>query len=759
MSDEYSTVEPACGQVSDDPWASYLADAAHGPPDDEHCYPEPTAMLVASEGNNQEPVTAPILGAGPSRVPILGAPPAQVLILGAPSVSVPILGAEPLQKRANDEMGSAPDGAADERASVAEVSGLSVGTHDVPITVLRGDRPINRMTAPASGLGDALAHLQKTMQAPVPGSTESTMLLMARWAGGRPAEFGGIVVFVPEGNTTVPLPGAPVCALVGVEPGRGTWAILPFTKAQPFHVARRVKKAMQRHYGTDVEVSFSAPLAAMAGLQACSGHVLSPVQWLATLGSRSSAGSDWRVSEDQRRCGRDPLDLAARVGTAWKAGVAADKIKLSSDRSLARIVVEALGGLKNVAGVGEEVRRQREDGAWERVSKDTCNFAVMLLDGRKSPMSGGGEQSLTLNKHRIGEIAGMIPMVARKESFFPERATGVVFRDVYFGVDEDGGLVEKKLESSDRVLAEHVLPWPLLRDPERFLDESEFRDILQAAWADSGDDEALWQFLMEWLGLALLGLVSPYGKHVMLVGTCTYARRDVTHALEECFPREARCHLAPHEIGERFKPDRLRGKRFNLSSDMSARDLKNPWRLKAALMGNPFDVEAKSVDGYSLYNRAACLFSGDEGFTIEDAELRSMLWTILFEMEGGAAEPGRADRLAQEVRLLTSLAICAAKDVLARGSYVRPASMVQDMTEWMADSDPVLRWIRENLVEDPQGLMSSEEIAKEINDAANNQIVPPVTLVKVASRMKKAKLRKAARVNNKRVWMAARKQQ
>ena len=216
------------------------------------------------------------------------------------------------------------------------------------------------------------------------------------------------------------------------------------------------------------------------------------------------------------------------------------------------------------------------------------------------------------------------------------------------------------------------------------------------------------------------------------------------------FPAGARSHLAPHEIGQRFKADRLRRARINISSELPTAQLKSTWRLKAVLSGMPIDAEAKSEQGYSLYSRAAHLFSGDEGFVTEDSELRSMLWTIPFELHRAGPEPGRKERLATEARLLTSLAVQAARDALARGRYIRPRATSEEALDWLQDSDPALVWIRANLEKDPEGFMSSSEIAQAINDAADNKLDPPMTLHKVAGRMR-GRFRKT-RVDSRRGW-------
>lgn len=616
------------------------------------------------------------------------------------------------------------------------------------LTVLRGQEPPHAIEGDTQTLASLIEQYQAQECQGLAMPDQRSRLHSGEYVDGQQGLYAGIWFEAPDEPELVEAVGT--CSHLRFAVEDRWWGLVLFACAVLPLVAARLTTRLQARFKV-VSLSLE-PVALPTGRKAagwlqCGGDVpLDTEMCLAEL--RATDTPLWRLPAPITWQIHAALpDLRTSIAAAWHSQ---GKIDISSDVSLARIVIQGLGGANALAGSDDDLWCCSGAASWRLVSPLLLKFAVTALDGL-SVGSGSEERPFSLTARRVSDVATMVKVLSPALGL-GDGPGGIAFGSRLFYVAGDK-LAEKPLELGDRVPADHVLPWPFVEDAQDFQDRSEFVALLREGWASEDDADVLLDFLLAWLGLTLLGVAHRFGKHPVLVGSCASARRDLVTAIESCFPPRARCNLAPHEIGQRFKPDRLRDKLLNVTTDMATRDLKEASRLKAVLSGSGIDAEAKSKDGYSLYARAGHLFSGDELFQIADPGLRGMLWLLPFSLDEAPADPARAARLSAEAPLITSLAIGAARKVLARGAYVRPKSSVSEALDWLADSDPLLAWMRLNLEKSPDGRMASDEIMGRFN-TDHPQAPDAATRNNVAARLRKLKYRKAPRKNNLNRWKA-----
>jgi len=195
----------------------------------------------------------------------------------------------------------------------------------------------------------------------------------------------------------------------------------------------------------------------------------------------------------------------------------------------------------------------REDGIWRQVTAKEESLAVQGFAG--SPV--GNKGVLNVNERDVRGAIKLAHQRVHEPGFFESAPTGFAFANGFVEVTSDG-LKLRPHQLDDRV---------------RFKFDFDFRDhgagrfheFLGQLFINDMDAEERVTFLQQFFGACLLGVAPTlFGKVVILHADGDDGKSKLAEIIEDCFPPEAVCSIAPHRWRDDYHVADLAGKRLNL---------------------------------------------------------------------------------------------------------------------------------------------------------------------------------------------------
>jgi P4 family phage/plasmid primase-like protien len=351
------------------------------------------------------------------------------------------------------------------------------------------------------------------------------------------------------------------------------------------------------------------------------------------------------------------------------------------------------------------------DGAFSDLNEDELHARIIGWDRR--PI--GEREKLHVGSRTIKDVISCFKDSLRHPSnqFFELAPLGIAFRNLFVQL-VDGELVAVDHSPANRALrkidggADPNAACPAF---DRFLHE-----VLtpQGGIQDQEEKiEAFWQ----WLGIALLGLATKYGKALILYGPGGTGKSTLLEIISVLWPAALRANFSIHALEDKFDRARLAGKQINICGELPAATAKSVEMVKAIITGRD-DIEARHPyeRGFSFRPKAAHVFAANNLPAVGDPSLAFYDRFIVLRMENRFRGTDQENRDLAKAIIQTELgsigfkAMQAATRALAANRIVEPRSSTAAIEEWKGISDSVRAWFEECCEHSPvsEGVKGSE---------------------------------------------------
>lgn len=394
--------------------------------------------------------------------------------------------------------------------------------------------------------------------------------------------------------------------------------------------------------------------------------------------------------------GKPDLEYVFDDGSTLPAGIKIPRdgwLASNSGAYLAQVLLSDLGAPVACRDGGLVIYRE---GAFSSLAEDELHALILSWDGR----SMGDQKKLRIGSRTIKDVISCFKasLTHASTGFFGAAPLGVAFRNAFIQL-VDGELVRVEHSPANRALrridadAEPNATCPLF---ERFLHEvlkpqGDIQDLEERV-------EALWQ----WLGIALLGLATKFGKALLLYGPGGTGKSTLLEIISALWPADLRANFSIQALEDEYDRARLAGKQINICGELPAANAKHVDMVKAIITGRD-DIEARHPyeRGFSFRPTAAHVFAANSLPAVGDRSMAFFDRFIVLRMENRFRGTEQENRDLAKVIIETELgsiafkAMQAATRAITANRITEPRSSVTAIEEWKRVSDSVRAWFEE----------------------------------------------------------------
>lgn len=304
-----------------------------------------------------------------------------------------------------------------------------------------------------------------------------------------------------------------------------------------------------------------------------------------------------------------------------------------------------------------------------------------------------------------------------KPNVFAEAPAGLCFRDGFLAIEGDQ-LVHRGHDPIYFQRQGFDFDFDKSDTPPHF---PMFAKYLSDITPEGSDGEEVRSFLQRWVGLALLGLATQdgYRRALILYGPKGTGKSQLCEIISGLFPEGARCHVQPHDFGNKDLVPGLAGRRLNVVEELQGDHIPRQERLKSIIDGSPIQVKEAYIRQYTFQPQAAHLFAANKLPSIHGADPSVWDRFALLEFKQRFRHTGKQivrlahKILAKEKRALVKWAIDGAVLALQEKRLEIPACMQHNLDTWRSSADPVAEWASEyvSAISDPRSLPPARPIS------------------------------------------------
>lgn len=216
------------------------------------------------------------------------------------------------------------------------------------------------------------------------------------------------------------------------------------------------------------------------------------------------------------------------------------------------------------------------------------------------------------------------------------------------------------------------------------------------------NDESIRALLCEAVGYCFYRR-NELRKAFILTGEKQNGKSTYLSLITSLLGRENVTSLDLAELGQRFKPAELFGKLANVGDDIGDDFIANPAIFKKVVSGDPVNVERKGENPFDLKNYSKFLFSANNIPRIKDKSgaVISRLVIIPFNARFTKDDPDYDPYIKYKLRTesameyLINLGLEGLKRVLTNYAFTESESVVNAITEYEENNNPVLIFFKE----------------------------------------------------------------
>lgn len=241
---------------------------------------------------------------------------------------------------------------------------------------------------------------------------------------------------------------------------------------------------------------------------------------------------------------------------------------------------------------------------------------------------------------------------------------------------------------------------------DRFLDEVLEADALDFFWEVVG---------------YLLAAGNPFHKALLLYGSGRNGKGTVLRLIERVLGTRNIAHVTPHQLADnRFAASSLYGKLANLAGDLEARLIERTDTFKMLTGGDTIAAEYKFGAIFNFRCWATFVFSANEAPAVQDhSEGFYSRWLVVpfprtIPDESRLPEHQLDAELHRphELEGLFVKAVSALQQLMDRGRFDPPESVLAATGQFRRDTDPIAQFLEEETVLDPDEWIPRSDVAR-----------------------------------------------
>lgn len=301
--------------------------------------------------------------------------------------------------------------------------------------------------------------------------------------------------------------------------------------------------------------------------------------------------------------------------------------------------------------------------------------------------------------------------------FFQGHSVGIVFKDCFFTLDDDGEILISTNGPGNR--ARFGFDFGLA---DGVFKGSKFEAYLESVT----DDQTRIDLLAEHIGASMLGLAPRFGKALLLYGAGGGGKSTFLHLMQSMFPPGTVTSIQPHRWSHGPSLASMAGTRLNAVNEINTDDLSDLGTFKAMISGDLMEAEPKYRAPFAFRPAAGHVFTANPGQlpTVPDAD--EPFWQRLLCVPFDRVFRGTKDEnkrmveeiLATEKKVMVRWALAGAQRLLAQGRYTICPAGDAVIAEWRGGVNPVAQFLSERTAPaDPKVVASKLPTLKEVFEA------------------------------------------
>lgn len=413
----------------------------------------------------------------------------------------------------------------------------------------------------------------------------------------------------------------------------------------------------------------------------------------------------------------DKWDLADPIPSGWNwSGITAlltsapksiptIKLNIGSDIEIARCVNDDLISRYGQIAVSEGLIWRYVDTHWESLSDAELRCVVHQYDGANF----GERGTVKLNRSRVDSILNEFTAMKDEVDFFSDAPVGINCLSGFIRFSEDN---EPALEAH---LPEHRCRhvnssrWPVDISDKVFA-SSKLAHLLHGCF--EGDEDAVDKvnLLGEVAGAAALGkgtqLVKP--KAIVLKGvSAENGKSQIIDIIRGLLPPNAASAIPLGKFNDNTFVCGLRGKLLNASDELTSAAAVSSDTFKQIITGEPITARDVYRPAVTFRPMAQHIYATNDLPSFKGGMDRGVQRRLLvLQFNRTIPEDERVEHIgaliaSQETDLLLEWAVNGARRLLKQKRFTEPDSSKLALKEWIYGADPVLAWIENEAILDP----------------------------------------------------------
>lgn len=407
---------------------------------------------------------------------------------------------------------------------------------------------------------------------------------------------------------------------------------------------------------------------------------------------------------------------------------------------VADYVTKSLGrsGPPVVFADGEVWRYVAHTGLWQIIPREEIGRVISKLAGAIA-----GKNRLRINSNDIAGVTKVVSILTSDADFFSKAASGLACTNGFARVENgEIRLVDHDANHRARV------PVPFAYEPVPSWDELEaraprFAAFLRAVFPEAEDGHAKIEFMQEFFGASLAGVVTRFQKCVMLYGEGANGKSTLLHIVERIFPRGTVVAIPPHEFGQEYRRAMLAGKLLNSVNETPEADILAGESFKAIVSGDVIVGRHIRQSPIQFRPIAGHAFSANRlpGTTDMSPGFWRRIVVIYFTRRFLPHEqvPDLADQIVEhELPVVASWFLAGAARAVRHGRFTVPSSSDTAVAEWRREADQVALYVEERLEAEanPKLATGGSTLYSDYREWAEKTGHRPLAIQKFAGRMR-----------------------